>query len=167
MIRAAATGLLAIATTLGVHGSPVMVLTGAEPVPQNLKVVRPEKVPTRTEIAGLTKSMYPVHKIVRKPASSRSYARSKALSKYGWGKKQFKCLNSIWNAESNWRHNADNPNSSAYGIPQALPGKKMAIIADDWKTNPQTQIKWGLKYIDERYGSPCEAWDFWQRNGWY
>ena len=65
---------------------------------------------------------------------------------------QFGCLNDLWVGESNWRWNADNPTSSAYGIPQALPGSKMASAGSDWETNPATQIAWGLGYIEGRYG---------------
>ncbi len=84
----------------------------------------------------------------------------------GWGSDQFSCLVSLWNKESGWRTNAYNP-SGAYGIPQALPGSKMASAGSDWETNPETQIRWGLGYIDERYGTPCAAWNFKQGTGWY
>ena len=80
---------------------------------------------------------------------------------------QFGCLNDLWVGESNWRWNADNPTSSAYGIPQALPGSKMASAGSDWETNPATQIKWGLGYIKDVYGTPCSAQSFKQGNGWY
>ncbi len=80
---------------------------------------------------------------------------------------QWSCLDELWTHESGWRWNADNPTSSAYGIPQALPGTKMATAGDDWLTNPVTQIAWGLGYINDRYGSPCSAWSFWQANNWY
>jgi hypothetical protein len=73
----------------------------------------------------------------------------------------------MWNRESSWNVSAQNPSSGAYGIPQALPGDKMASVASDWRTNPATQIKWGLGYIKDRYGSPSAAWTFWQANGWY
>ncbi len=81
-------------------------------------------------------------------------------------KQQFGCLNNIWTRESNWRYNAANA-SGAYGIPQALPGSKMASAGPNWQTNPTTQIKWGLGYIKERYGSPCNAWAFWEAHTWY
>ena len=73
----------------------------------------------------------------------------------------------MWNRESAWSASAQNPSSGAYGIPQALPGDKMATVAADWRTNPATQIKWGLGYIKDRYGTPSAAWTFWQANGWY
>lgn len=80
---------------------------------------------------------------------------------------QFSCLDDLWTKESEWRTTAANPTSSAYGIPQALPGKKMASSGADWRTNPATQIRWGLGYIDEVYGSPCAAWRHSQANNFY
>jgi hypothetical protein len=80
---------------------------------------------------------------------------------------QYPCLNNIWTRESGWRYNAQNGESGAYGIPQALPGSKMASAGPDWQTNVSTQIKWGLGYIQGRYGTPCDAWSFWQAHGWY
>ena len=88
------------------------------------------------------------------------------LSTYGWSDSQFGCLDSLWIRESHWNVHAANP-SGAYGIPQALPGSKMASAGSDWQDNPVTQIKWGLGYIQERYGSPCGAWAHSQGHGWY
>jgi hypothetical protein len=89
------------------------------------------------------------------------------LSEFGFGQDQFGCLDSLYVSESGWRVDADNPTSSAYGIPQALPGSKMASAGADWATNPVTQIRWGLGYIQDRYGSPCSAWSFKQGHNWY
>jgi hypothetical protein len=89
------------------------------------------------------------------------------LSEFGYGQDQFSCLDSLYNSESGWRVNADNPSSSAYGIPQALPGSKMSSEGADWATNPVTQIRWGLGYIQDRYGSPCSAWGHSESVGWY
>jgi murein DD-endopeptidase MepM/ murein hydrolase activator NlpD len=91
------------------------------------------------------------------------------LPGHGWDAAQFGCLESLWNGESGWRWDAENPSSGAYGIPQALPASKMATAGADWRTNPLTQISWGLDYIAQRYGSPCQAWDFWQGHSphWY
>ncbi len=85
----------------------------------------------------------------------------------GWSSEQFTCLDKLWTKESNWRWNANNPSSSAYGIPQALPGSKMASAGSDWKTNPATQIEWGLGYIEGRYGTPCSAWSHSSSHNWY
>ena len=80
------------------------------------------------------------------------------MRQFGFGADQFGCLDSLWTRESNWNLGADNPSSRRYGIPQALPGSKMASAGADWATNPATQITWGLGYIQDRYGSPCGAW---------
>jgi resuscitation-promoting factor RpfB len=89
------------------------------------------------------------------------------LSSFGWSPSTYySCLNNIWTRESGWRYNAENA-SGAYGIPQALPGSKMASAGADWMTNPATQIKWGLGYIQGRYGDPCSAWSYWEAHGYY
>lgn len=86
---------------------------------------------------------------------------------YGLASADFDCIDRIWTQESNWNVHADNPSSSAYGIPQALPGSKMASEGADWRNNPETQIRWGLGYIKDRYGSACSAWSFKRSHGWY
>jgi hypothetical protein len=102
-----------------------------------------------------------------KVKANQAFAKSYMQSKYSWGKNQHSCLVNLWNRESGWRHTAANPSSSAYGIPQSLPGKKMASAGADWRTNPETQIKWGLKYIKNRYETPCGAWGAFKKKGWY
>jgi hypothetical protein len=101
-------------------------------------------------------------------ADPRSAARA-LLPEYGFDSGQFSCLDQLWMGESGWRYTASNSSSGAYGIPQALPGSKMATIAPDWRTNPVTQIRWGLRYIKSSYGTPCGAWDAWQSRSphWY
>jgi uncharacterized protein YabE (DUF348 family) len=99
------------------------------------------------------------------PGSAQDIGKQLAAQR-GWGDDQFSCLYQLWSNESGWRVDAQNA-SGAYGIPQALPGDKMAAYGSDWETNPSTQIKWGLAYIAGRYGTPCDAWSFWQSNGWY
>jgi hypothetical protein len=89
------------------------------------------------------------------------------LGSFGWSSSQFSCLQPLWAGESGWSVTASNPSSGAYGIPQALPGSKMASAGPDWQTNPATQIKWGLGYIKSTYGSPCAAWSHEQSDGWY
>lgn len=96
----------------------------------------------------------------------REVARN-LLPDHGWSDGQFGCLDKLWTRESRWKWNADNPTSSAYGIPQALPGRRMAEYGSDWRTNPITQIKWGLDYIQDAYGSPCDAWAHSEAKGWY
>lgn len=90
-----------------------------------------------------------------------------AAAERGWTGSQWTCLEQLWTRESDWNHLAQNPTSSAYGIPQALPGSKMAGHGADWQTNPATQIAWGLDYIAGRYGTPCEAWAHSEQTGWY
>jgi len=89
------------------------------------------------------------------------------LGSYGWASGQFSCLDSLWNEESGWNVHASNPSSGAYGIPQALPGSKMASAGPDWESDAATQIRWGLGYIQALYGSPCGAWAHEQADGWY
>lgn len=86
---------------------------------------------------------------------------------HGWHGEQFSCLNKLWTKESQWTVKATNPSSGAYGIPQSLPAGKMASAGADWRTNPATQIRWGLTYIKDRYGSPCRAWAHSQATNWY
>ncbi|WP_433547880.1 transglycosylase SLT domain-containing protein [Streptomyces sp. CA-294286] len=80
---------------------------------------------------------------------------------------QYQCFSKIVSHESGWNHRATNASSGAYGLVQALPASKMSSAGSDWKDNPQTQIEWGLDYMNSRYGSPCDAWDFWQTHRWY
>lgn len=90
------------------------------------------------------------------------------LGDHGWDlESQWPCLDKLWTKESRWKVDADNPTSSAYGIPQALPGRRMAAYGSDWRTNPVTQIKWGLDYIEDAHGSPCDAWAHSKAKNWY
>ncbi|UWF78612.1 phospholipase [Microbacterium neungamense] len=98
---------------------------------------------------------------------AKATAREMAASQYGWGEGEFSCLESLWNKESGWNYQAYNDSSGATGIPQALPGSKMASAGADWQTNAATQIAWGLGYIDAVYGSPCAAWGHSQATNWY
>jgi hypothetical protein len=97
----------------------------------------------------------------------REMARQILKNKYNYGADQYDCFNYIIMRESMWKVNATNRSSGAYGIPQALPGTKMASVASDWRTNPATQIIWGIEYMNKRYGSPCEAKVFKASHGWY
>jgi hypothetical protein len=104
------------------------------------------------------------------PYPSPETARGVALelvTARGWEYDQFSCLAKLWERESNWRVNATNSSSGAYGIPQAYPASKLASAGADWRTNPETQIKWGLGYISGRYGSPCGALAHSDENNWY
>ncbi|MBS0025536.1 phospholipase [Microbacterium paraoxydans] len=98
---------------------------------------------------------------------AKATAQQMMADRYGWGGDQFSCLNSLWTKESGWNYQAYNSNGGATGIPQALPGSKMASAGADWQTNAATQIAWGLKYIADAYGTPCSAWGHSQAMNWY
>ena len=100
------------------------------------------------------------------PAGAKAYAAS-VLGGHGWEASQMTCLDTLWTKESEWLTSATNASSGAYGIPQALPGVKLATAGGDWQTNYRTQINWGLTYIESRYGSPCSALNFHYANNWY
>ncbi|MGW3665513.1 aggregation-promoting factor C-terminal-like domain-containing protein [Streptomyces sp. NPDC005141] len=99
--------------------------------------------------------------------SSYTVAQIQAMARSMVPSGQFQCFSNIVNHESSWNYKAVNASSGAYGLFQALPGSKMSSVGSDWQTNPATQIKWGLNYMNSRYGSPCDAWSFWQANNWY
>jgi len=100
------------------------------------------------------------------PGSAQAYAQG-VLASQGMGDDQFNCLVALWNRESHWNVYAYNASSGAYGIPQALPGSKMASAGADWATSFATQVNWGLGYVEGRYGTPCGAWDHSESTGWY
>ena len=100
-------------------------------------------------------------------AGSAQQVAEQMLSQFGWSQSQFSCLDPLWAQESGWQVTAENPGSGAYGIPQALPGSKMASAGADWETDAATQIRWGLTYIKSLYGSPCGAWAHEEADGWY
>lgn len=105
-------------------------------------------------------------KPVDDPAAAKAYAAGQ-LPGFGWDASQMPCLDTLWDRESDWTTSATNPSSGAYGIVQSLPGEKMATAGPDWRTNYETQIDWGLDYIDGRYGSPCAALQHHDANNWY
>ncbi|MCC3266386.1 coiled-coil domain-containing protein [Arthrobacter gengyunqii] len=128
----------------------------APPVPQPAPAPKPAPGP----------SPAPAPRPVDDPAAAQAYASGR-LGAHGWGQDQFRCLVNLWQRESGWRTSANNPYSGAYGIPQSLPGDKMASVGADWRTNYRTQIEWGLGYIGSRYGSPCAAWQHSEDKNWY
>jgi hypothetical protein len=134
----------------------VAATAGTAPVP---RATTASRTTTRTAIAPYR---------VGTKAYSKWFARTFMAKRYHWkSQRQYQCLVSLWRHESGWRHKAHNSRSGAHGIPQALPGRKMASAGPNWRTNPRTQIKWGLKYIKGRYGSPCGAWSHFKNHGWY
>jgi hypothetical protein len=98
---------------------------------------------------------------------AKKVAKSIMNSEFAWGDDQYSCLNRLWTKESHWNYKAHNYRSGAHGIAQALPAIKMEVVSDDWRTNPVTQIRWGLRYIDIRYEDPCTAWAKWRSHRYY
>ncbi|MEU3251727.1 transglycosylase SLT domain-containing protein [Streptomyces sp. NPDC006997] len=131
------------------------------------RVASPKKAVTGLAVAAATAGMAltaaPAH-----AATTSSAASAQAIAKQMIpDTAQYNAFSKIVQHESGWDVDATNASSGAYGLVQALPGSKMASAGSDWKTNPKTQIKWGLNYMNDRYGSPVGAWNFWQANGWY
>lgn len=146
----------------------------AAPIPSPVEIKlspSPEKTEEKIEKQAPKPVVKPKPKPTEEPIEPVAYSYSKADLK-AWAKKavgasQFSCLNTLWEHESGWNYKAKNPSSGAYGIPQSLPGSKMASAGADWRTNPYTQMKWGLSYIKGRYGTPCGAYNHFKRNNWY
>jgi hypothetical protein len=144
---------------------------------EQTKAIAAQHAKIRAELAAAAKKAAEEKAARARALANRGYepgvtdpkeiARQILNNKFGYGSSQFDCFNNIIMRESMWRVNATNPSSGAYGIPQALPGSKMASEGSDWRTNPGTQIIWGIKYMKDRYGSPCAAWSFKSANGWY
>jgi len=105
--------------------------------------------------------------LARTPIGAKKVARSILMDEYGFSETQYKCLNQLWTKESNWNYKSRNKKSGAHGIPQALPASKMNVVSTDWRTNPVTQIRWGLRYISIRYETPCKALAKHKRSNWY
>ncbi|MEN3583042.1 MULTISPECIES: transglycosylase SLT domain-containing protein [unclassified Streptomyces] len=129
------------------------------------RVATPKKAMTGAALAVATCGTL----IAATPAqAATSAASAQATAKQMIGDQaEYTCFSNIVQHESNWNLTATNPSSGAYGLVQALPGSKMASAGSDWQTNAATQIKWGVDYMKDRYGSACDAWSFWQANGWY
>ena len=105
--------------------------------------------------------------IARTPLGAKKVAKSILLNEYGFSEKEYKCLNRLWTKESHWNYKARNKSSGAHGIAQALPASKMNVVSTDWRTNPVTQIRWGLRYISIRYETPCKALAKHKRSNYY
>ena len=103
----------------------------------------------------------------REMMGAKKVAKSIMAEEFAWGDDQYACLNKLWTKESHWNYKAHNYRSGAHGIAQALPAVKMEVISDDWRTNPVTQIQWGLRYIDLRYDNPRTAWAKWRSHRYY
>jgi hypothetical protein len=111
-------------------------------------------------------AIYVANAATPETGSIKEFAYGLVLTQ-NWGRDQYSCLVALWERESNWRWNALNKGSGAYGIPQSLPGAKMAEMGSDWVTNPETQVRWGVSYIKSRYGAPCGAMAHSNKFNWY
>ena len=105
--------------------------------------------------------------MARTPDGAKQVAEIILTEEYGFGESQFACLDSLWTRESHWNYKAHNYRSGAHGIAQALPAEKMSVVGTDWRTNPVTQIRWGIRYITMRYDTPCKAWSFFKSRNYY
>jgi hypothetical protein len=105
--------------------------------------------------------------MARTPFGAKKVAQSILVNEFGFSNAQYSCLNSLWTKESHWNYKAHNYRSGAHGIAQALPAEKMNVIATDWRTNPVTQIRWGIRYITMRYDTPCKAWSYFKARHYY
>jgi hypothetical protein len=123
-----------------------------------------QKVTSRSASASVRKE---TSQVTQPTSELQEYAHNLVINEYGWSESDFTYLVKLWNRESNWNPNAHNSSSGAHGIPQSLPASKMASEGDDYYTNGETQIRWGLKYIAGRYGSPSNAWSHFQDKNWY
>ena len=145
-------------------------LTSQSPMAKNLRV---KSGLPMASLSSQLSEMAIVANLSRQVEMARTIVGAKNVTKaimadeYGWEGEQYRCLNNLWTKESHWNYKAHNYRSGAHGIPQALPASKMDLIADDWRTNPVTQIRWGLRYIEGRYDTPCGAWSKFKRHRYY
>ena len=176
--------LLLIATLLPTANALEMSLTSTVEVeaPKSASIVEPETVAAlfgeddltatasgaifSTQMA-LVSAVSRQVELARTPLGAKKVAKSILMDEYGFAEKEYKCLNQLWTKESNWNYKARNKNSGAHGIPQALPATKMNVVSTDWRTNPVTQIRWGLRYISIRYETPCKALSKHKRSNYY
>ena len=183
-ILGVSSSLLLIATLLPTANALEMSLTSTVEVeaPKSASIVEPETVAAlfgeddltatasgaifSTQLA-LVSAVSRQVELARTPLGAKKVAKSILMDEYGFAEKEYKCLNQLWTKESNWNYKARNKNSGAHGIPQALPATKMNVVSTDWRTNPVTQIRWGLRYISIRYETPCKAWAKHKRSNWY
>jgi hypothetical protein len=119
-----------------------------------------------TELA-LVSSVSRQVELARTPLGAKKVAKAILIDEYGFTEKEYTCLNTLWTKESNWNYKARNKSSGAHGIAQALPASKMNVVSTDWRTNPVTQIRWGLRYITIRYETPCKALAKHKRSNYY
>ena len=183
-ILGVSSSLLLIATLLPTANALEMSLTSTVEVeaPKTASIVEPETVAAlfgeddltatasgaifSTQMA-LVSAVSRQVELARTPLGAKKVAKSILMDEYGFSETQYKCLNQLWTKESNWNYKSRNKKSGAHGIPQALPASKMNVVSTDWRTNPVTQIRWGLRYISIRYETPCKALAKHKRSNWY
>jgi hypothetical protein len=183
-ILGVSSSLLLIATLLPTANALEMSMTSTVEVeaPKSASIVEPETVAAlfgeddltatasgaifSTQLA-LVSAVSRQVELARTPLGAKKVAKSILMDEYGFAEKEYKCLNQLWTKESNWNYKARNKNSGAHGIPQALPATKMNVVSTDWRTNPVTQIRWGLRYISIRYETPCKALSKHKRSNYY
>ena len=149
----------AVAATManGAVGEPSAATAATPQLPWNVRQELPARTPIRPKAVHKPRPHRVSRAHVRRALTGSPQTIAHALVlRQGWSEAQFGCLDRLWTRESDWRVSAENP-SGAYGIPQALPASKMAMMGSDWRTNPVTQIRWGLWYIANSYGTPCAA----------
>lgn len=145
-------------------------LTSQNPMAKNLRVTSglpmaslSSQMSEMAIVATLSRQV----ELARGIVGAKNVAKAIMADDYGWDGEQYRCLNNLWTKESHWNYQAHNYRSGAHGIAQALPASKMDLISDDWRTNPVTQIRWGLRYIEGRYDTPCGAWSKFTRSRYY
>lgn len=145
-------------------------LTSQTPMAKNLRVTSglpmaalSSQMSEMAIVATLSRQV----ELARGIVGAKNVAKAIMADDYGWDGEQYRCLNNLWTKESHWNYQAHNYRSGAHGIAQALPASKMELISDDWRTNPVTQIRWGLRYIEGRYDTPCGAWSKFKRSRYY
>jgi hypothetical protein len=148
-------------TRLNLPEGPAAKITITKDADLNQAVTAP--ISEMAQVAAMARQV----ELARKSTGAKYVARTIMLAEYSWGDDQYSCLNRLWTKESHWNYKAHNSRSGAHGIPQALPASKMDVVGTDWRTNPVTQIRWGLRYIDSRYSTPCKAWAKFKRSKYY
>ncbi|MEU0571403.1 transglycosylase SLT domain-containing protein [Nonomuraea sp. NPDC005983] len=157
--RVLRSALVAVTTFTAIDGSATVAWAEAKPgIHQSYW-----QVPVQL---GTWKTSAKPRPVLRPADRNKGFALDQVVQR-AWSYEEFRCLDNLWTRESNWNHRAYNSSSGAYGIPQALPGGKMRGAGRDWRSNPETQIRWGLSYIKGRYGRPCGAWGHFRSHNWY
>jgi hypothetical protein len=167
-ITIAAAGTLTLATAISVATLPSSSSpASASATASTTSISRQADAQTARLAAQFTQAQPAQETAVIASSGSAKQVAEGMLGQFGWSSSQFSCLQSLWEHESGWNVTAENPTSGAYGIPQALPASQMSSAGSDWQTNAATQIRWGLTYIQSRYGSPCGAWAHEESVNWY